>query len=236
MESSNPLIHRDLSAHDRWDIPPTRALTKGLQLSAPTRQHRSHTSRLRVVGAVLSTLVLVAGCGGEPATGEQTSTDTTTSKSSTRTTTSKSTTTTVERTPETETAATGAPAAATPAASGPTLVECVYGGGAWTETGWFSDGSYGYHPQCAALLSEQLARYPYQCPRTDQRVADLSECANSNGIPLPPEGQNAPAVEKPEETVEPVEPPADPPVEPGVGETPEADPCEAGDIAEACQE
>ena len=67
---------------------------------------------MRVVGAVLSTLVLVAGCGGEPATDEPTSTETT-SSSSTRTTTSKSTTTTVERTPETETAATGAPDSST---------------------------------------------------------------------------------------------------------------------------
>jgi hypothetical protein len=189
-----------------------------------------------VVGAVLSTLVLVAGCGGEPATGEPTSTDTTTSSSSTRTTTSKSTTTTVERTPETETAATGAPAAATPAAAGPTLVECIYGGGAWTESGWFSDGSHGYHPQCAALRSEQMAKNPYRCPRTDHYVADLSECADSNGIPVPPEDQNAPAVDKPEETVDPVEPPVEPTVEPESGEAPEVDLCEAGDTSEACQE
>ena len=179
---------------------------------------RSHTSRLRGVGAVLSTLVLVAGCEGEPATGEPTSADTTTSSSSTRTTTSKSTTTTVERTPETETAATGAPAAATPAATGPTLVECIYGGGAWTETGWFSDGSHGYHPQCAALRSEQMDQNPYRCPRTDHYVADLSECADPNGVPVPPEVQDAPAVDKPEETVDPVEPP----VEPESGEAPES--------------
>jgi len=189
-----------------------------------------------VVGAELSTLVLVAGCGGEPATGEPTSTDTTTSKSSTRTTTSKSTTTTVERTPEKEAAATGAPVAATPAATGPTLVECVYGGGAWTESGWLSDGSHGYHPQCAALRSDQMARNPYRCPQTDHYVAGLSECANPNGIPVPPEEQNSPAVEKPEETVEPVEPPAEPPVEPGAGEATEADPCETGNTADACQE
>lgn len=188
-----------------------------------------------MVGAVLSTLVLVAGCGGEPATDEPTSTETT-SSSSTRTTTSKSTTTTVERTPETATAPTGAPAAATPAAAGPTLVECIYGGGAWTESGWLSDGSHGYHPQCAALRSDQMARNPYRCPQTDHYVADLSECANPNGIPVPPEEQNSPAVEKPEETVEPVEPPAEPPVEPGAGETPEGDQCDAGDTAEACQE
>lgn len=194
-----------------------------------------------MVGAVLSTLVLVAGCGGEPATDEPTSTETT-SSSSTRTTTSKSTTTTVERTPETETAetaATGAPAAATPASAGPTLVECVYGGGAWTETGWFSDGSHGYHPQCAALRSEQMAKNPYRCPRTDHYVADLSECADPNGIPVPPEVPNALAVDKPEETVEPVEPvepPVEPPAEPESGEAPEVDLCETDDSPEACQE
>ncbi len=188
---------------------------------------------LNVVGAVLSMLVLVAGCGGEPATDEPTSTETT---SSTRTTTSKSTTTTVERTPETATAPTGAPAAATPAAAGPTLVECIYGGGAWTESGWFSDGSHGYHPQCAALRSEQMAKNPYRCPRTDHYVADLSECANPDGIPVPPEVQNAPAVDKPEETVEPVEPPVEPPAEPESGEAPEVDLCETDDSPEACQE
>ncbi|GAA1699171.1 hypothetical protein GCM10009831_04280 [Dietzia cercidiphylli] len=184
-----------------------------------------------MVGAVLSTLVLVAGCGGEPATDEPTSTERT-SSSSTRTTTSKSNTTTVARTPETATAPTGAPAAATPAAAGPTLVECIYGGGAWTESGWFSDGSHGYHPQCAALRSEQMAENPYRCPRTDHYVADLSECADPNGIPVPPENQNAPAVEKPEETVE----PAEPPDEPETSEAPEVDPCDAGDTSEACQE
>lgn len=189
-----------------------------------------------MVSAVLSTLVLVAGCGGEATNGEPTSAGTTTSSSSTRTTTSKFTTTTVDRTPETETAATGAPAAATPAAAGPTLVECIYGGGAWTESGWFSDGSHGYHPQCAALRSEQMAKNPYRCPRTDHYVADLSECANPNDISVPPADQNAPTVEKPEETVEPVESPVELPVEPGAGGASEADPCDSGDTSEACQE
>lgn len=104
-------------------------------------------------GALLSTLVLVAGCGGEPTTGEPTGTETTSSVSSTRTTPSATITTAAERTPETDTAVHEAPAAANPAVTRPTLVECIYGGGAWTENGWLSDGSYGYHPQCAALRS-----------------------------------------------------------------------------------
>lgn len=67
-------------------------------------------------------------------------------------------------------------APASTAAVGPTFVECVYGGGAWTESALMSDGSFRIHPTCAALRAEQLARYPYVCPRTDHHVADLSEC------------------------------------------------------------
>ncbi|MCT2141088.1 hypothetical protein [Dietzia cinnamea] len=186
---------------------------------------------------MLSTLVLVAGCGGEATNAEPTGADTTSSNSSTRSTTSKATTTTtVERTPETDTAASEAPAVANPAAAGPTLVECIYGGGAWTETGWLSDGTHGYHPHCAALRSEQLAKYPYQCPQTDQQVADLSDCANSSSVTVSPETQNPSEVEAPGVTAEPVEPPVEPTSEPESGEAPEADPCEAGDTSEACLE
>lgn len=182
-------------------------------------------------GAVLSTFILVAGCGGEASNGEPTGADTTSSVSSTRTTPSKTTTTAAERTPETDTAVQQAPSAANPAVAGPTLVECIYGGGAWTESGWLSDGSHGYHPKCAALRSEQMAKNPYRCPQTDYYVSDLSECANPNGIPVPPEVQNPPAVDTPSETLEPVEPP----VEPETEEAPLTDRCEAGDTAEACQ-
>lgn len=185
---------------------------------------------------MLSTLVLVAGCGGEATNAEPTGAGTTSSSSSARPTTSKTTTTTVERTPETDTAATEAPAAANPAAAGPTLVECIYGGGAWTETGWLSDGSHGYHPQCAALRSEQMAKNPYRCPRTDHYVADLSECASPNDVTVPTEPQNPSEAEAPGVTAEPVEPPVEPTSEPESGEAPEADPCEAGDTSEACQE
>ena len=33
-----------------------------------------------------------------------------------------------------------------------TFVECIYGGGSWTEQAYFSDGSYGFHPDCKAAL------------------------------------------------------------------------------------
>lgn len=188
---------------------------------------------------MLSTLVLVAGCGGEATNAEPTGADTTSSSSSTRTTSSKTTTTTtttttVERTPETDTAVTEAPAGFNPAAAGPTLVQCIYGGGAWTDSGLLSDGSHGYHPQCAALRSEQLAKYPYQCPQTDQQVADLSDCANSSSGTVPSETQNPSEVEAPGVSAEPVEPSVEPTSEPESGEAPEADPCEAGGTSEAC--
>lgn len=40
-------------------------------------------------------------------------------------------------------------------------VGCIYGGGAWTNQGRLSDGSFQEHRTCAALRAEQLARYPY---------------------------------------------------------------------------
>lgn len=74
-------------------------------------------------------------------------------------------------------------APASTAAAGPTFVECVYGGGAWTESALMSDGSFRIHPTCAALRAEQLAKYPYVCPRTDHQVADLSECGPPVRVP-----------------------------------------------------
>ena len=190
-----------------------------------------------MAAAILSTLVLVAGCGGEATDAEPTGAETTSSSSSARSTASKATTTTtVERTPGTDTAATEAPAAANPAAAGPTLVQCIYGGGAWTDSGLLSDGSHGYHPQCAALRSEQLDRFPYQCPQTDQQVADLSDCANSSSVTVPPETQSPSEVEAPGVTAEPIEPSVEPTSEPESGEAPEADPCQAGETSEVCSE
>ncbi|MEV8220970.1 hypothetical protein AB0P16_00710 [Dietzia maris] len=55
-------------------------------------------------------------------------------------------------------------------------------------------------------------------------------------VPAAAQDQNAPAVDKPEETVDPVEPPVEPTVEPESGEAPEVDLCEADDSPEACQE
>ncbi len=58
----------------------------------------------------------------------------------------------------------------------PVFVECIYGGGAWTENARFSDGSYGPHPECQALRDQQLAENPYVCQGTDWHVPDPSYC------------------------------------------------------------
>lgn len=198
---------------------------------APTRRHISPRSRGKTVSIILSSLVLVAGCGGESISDEPTSETASTSSSSTRTTTSKTTTT--EPRPQTERVESGTPSAVSPAAVGPTLVECIYGGGAWTENGWMSDGSYGYHPQCAALRSEQLAQYPYVCPQTDHHVADLSECLYPTGIPAQPaEAQDPSIVDEPTEEEQSIAPP----VEPGVDAEPGSEVCEPGNTSGACQE
>lgn len=70
----------------------------------------------------------------------------------------------------------------------PTFVECIYGGGSWTEQAFFSDGSYGFHPDCKALRDQQIAENPYTCPQTDARVPDPSYCT--------PEYLNAPVPEE----------------------------------------
>lgn len=70
----------------------------------------------------------------------------------------------------------------------PTFVECIYGGGSWTEQAWFSDGTYGFHPDCKALRDQQVAENPYRCPQTDARVPDPSYCT--------PEYLNAPVPEE----------------------------------------
>lgn len=197
---------------------------------APTRRHISPRSRGKALGIVLSSLVLVSGCGGESISDEPTIESVSTSSSPTRTTTSKTTTT--EPTPQTGRVEGGTPSAISPAAVGPTLVECIYGGGAWTENGWMSDGSYGYHPQCAALRNEQLAQYPYVCPQTDHHVADLSECLYPTGIPaLPAEAQYPSIGDAPTETEEPIASP----VEPGVDAERGAEVCESRDTSGACR-
>lgn len=90
-------------------------------------------------------------------------------------------------------------------------MECIYGGGAWTENGRMSDGSFQYHPQCAALRSEQLARNPYRCPRTDHYVPDPSQCLGPTEFPS---GDQAP-VERPDSPGE-----KESPQPPGIPESP----------------
>lgn len=53
---------------------------------------------------------------------------------------------------------------------GKEFVDCIFGGGNWTGTAMYSDGTYGSHPECEELRREVLRERPYQCPRTDQLV------------------------------------------------------------------
>lgn len=139
--------------------------------------------------AAASVLVLaLAGCGGETAeqvpepSGE---TSTTSSSSTSSSSTSSSSATSVPTDPTTvppRAGREGVPETSA-AATAPTLVECIYGGGSWTSQGLMSDGSYAEHPTCAALREEQLAKYPYVCPHTDHHVADLSQCLYPSGLP-----------------------------------------------------
>lgn len=198
---------------------------------ARMRRPKNLNSRGKTVGVLLSSLVLVAGCGSEPTSDEPTGEGTSTSGSSTLTTTSKTTST--EPTTQTASVESESPLAASPTPVGPTLVECVYGGGAWTDTGWMSDGTFSYHPECAALRSEQLAKYPYVCPRTDHHVADLSECDNPTGIPAQPSESPDPSIV--DELTE-VQESNVPDVEPEIVGEPGSKTCEAGDTSAACQE
>ena len=201
-------------------------------MSAPTR-HNFHNSRWKAVGLALSSLILLAGCSGESNTDAPADGSDSSSRTSTRTSTTSTTSTSATTAPaaKAEVRESATPSGAGPAAVGPTLVECIYGGGAWTDNGWMSDGSYGYHPQCAALRNEQLARYPYVCPQTDHHVADLSECAYPTGIPIPPAAQAPSAVDEPAESEESVEPP----IEPGASTETGTDPCESDDTSAVCQ-
>lgn len=63
---------------------------------------------------------------------------------------------------------------------GKEFVECIYGGGNWTGTAWFADGSYGTYPECEELRREVLRENPYRCPRTDHQVPDPSFCQSQN--------------------------------------------------------
>ena len=73
-----------------------------------------------------------------------------------------------------------APENTAPVAVEPTLVECMFAGGSWTESGYMSDGSIQYHPDCAARQAEFFESNPYRCPQTDHRVPGPEHC-----LPLP---------------------------------------------------
>lgn len=66
------------------------------------------------------------------------------------------------------------------------FVECIYGGGSWTTNALFSDGSYAWHPECQALLDQQMAENPYQCPQTDYFVPDPFFCEHQYLDPREP--------------------------------------------------
>lgn len=147
-----------------------------------THEKSSSTNRklIRLAATVASVLMMTA-CGADDsaqprdpsAVADTSTTQSSERKSSTARTTSPSSFTA----PESSTIAV-APRTSVVVVQ-PTLVECIYGGGAWTSSGFFSDGTYGEHPTCAALRSEQLAKYPYRCPQTDHQVADLADCGRS---------------------------------------------------------
>ena len=59
---------------------------------------------------------------------------------------------------------------------GKKFVECIFGGGNWTGTAFFADGSSGPYPECEELRREVLRKNPYRCPRTDHQVPDPSYC------------------------------------------------------------
>lgn len=136
--------------------------------------------RLHGVAALVGAAMLVAGCSADQsAPPQQPAVEANVTTSETSESVSSPTATTAAT--STSSAASPSPAQVPPATSAvvapPTLVECIYGGGAWTTQGWMSDGTYQEHPTCAARRAEQLAKYPHRCPRTDHYVADLSECA-----------------------------------------------------------
>lgn len=62
---------------------------------------------------------------------------------------------------------------------GPTLVECIFGGGAWTGQGRMSDGGFQPVPECQSLRDQQMAANPYRCPQTDHYVPGPEHCGGS---------------------------------------------------------
>ena len=126
---------------------------------------------VRCVAAV-SALFLLAACsssGGEQGTAVTTAVSTVTSTSA-KPAAAKSSTSAAE--------ASVAPAAKE-SGEGKEPLDCIFGGGNWTGTAMYSDGTYGPHPECEERRKEVLRERPYQCPRTDQLVADLDDCVNS---------------------------------------------------------
>lgn len=72
----------------------------------------------------------------------------------------------------------------------PVFVECLYGGGSWTNQALFSDGQYRFHPECQALRDQQMAKNPYRCPQTDWYVPDPSYCSpTAPPVSIPEENQ-----------------------------------------------
>ncbi|WP_295627453.1 hypothetical protein [uncultured Corynebacterium sp.] len=134
--------------------------------------------------ALIAAALMLVGCGAdEPGDGGESSSSASTSSSSSSSSSSSTSSTSASSTTSAE-----------PVAAEPHFVECVYGGGSWTGTAEYSDGSYGPHPDCQALLDQQVAENPYVCPQTDWRVPDLSWCSDPSrgGLHTPGAGRNAP--------------------------------------------
>lgn len=150
---------------------------------------------LRACVPIAAAAILLAGCSSGPAE-DATVTVTTTApaKSGTTTKSTPKTTTTVS-------AAGAAPAAASAKATDKEFDQCVFGGGNWTGTALFADGSSGPYPLCEELREDVLRERPFQCPRSDQLVADLNDCVGRKTSAAPTPKREAPAAPAPQTTV-----------------------------------
>lgn len=165
--------------------------------------------RLIGLAATAATVLMMTACGADNA--ERAEDPSAVSSTTTMQPSAKTSSTTLPAT-TTSSAPASPPVGTAPAADSvsaqPTLMECVYGGGAWTTQGWMSDGTFQEHPTCVALRAEQMRQKPYRCPRTDHYVADLSECGAT--LTVPPSDSTS-AAEAPSDPIEPEpEPESDP--------------------------
>lgn len=155
---------------------------------------------LRACVPIAAVGVLLAGCSSGPAEDATvTVTKTASTKSATSTKAKPKVTTTVP-------AAGAAPAGASSQGTDKEFVECIFGGGNWTENALFSDGSFGPYPLCKQLREDVLRERPFRCPGTDWQVADLSTCTGRTTPSRPSSERQAPPAQDPQSSVPTSEP------------------------------